>query len=157
MDIELKQTVTQILAFLLMLWILKRFAWKPFMKILDERTENIQSIYKEAETTQEQANDFKKEYEGRLAHINAEGQKIIQHSTLEAQQVATKIEQQARQKADEIIQKAHVQIESDMEKSQEALKTQMIDVAFYAIEKLAHKKLTKEDKDQFTKEVMKEV
>lgn len=157
MDIEIKQTITQIIAFLAMLWILKRFAWKPFLAILDERTEKIKSIFDEAENKLQEADALKADYDKKIANIEAEGQGIIQDAANQARQVAEEIEQQAQNKAHEIIDKAHTQLHTDIEKSKEGLKKEMIDVAFYAMEKLAYKKISKEDRDHFAKEVMNEV
>ena len=47
--IDIRQVITQILGFLLMVWILRRYAWGPLMGMLEARREKIAGEFKEAD------------------------------------------------------------------------------------------------------------
>lgn len=156
MNIEIKQVITQILAFLIMLWILKRYTWQPLLSLLDERTAKIKAAFKEAEEHRAQADKYRVEYQQKIDDIKSEGQTIIQGAVQEARKIATDIQQDAHQKANEILTKAQEQSERDMIKGREQLKKEMIEVSCLAFEKLAHQKLTAEERDRLGFELMKE-
>ena len=49
LKIEIPQLITHIIGFLIALWILKRYAWKPLLALLDERRERIKNGFAEIE------------------------------------------------------------------------------------------------------------
>jgi F-type H+-transporting ATPase subunit b len=157
MSFELKQTITQILAFLVMLWVLKRYAWKPLLNLLDERTHKIQADLDLAKVKNQHADERLEEYSKRIAKIQEEGKVIIQNAAKEAGQLGQEIQENAQRKAHEIIQKAHDQCVREQENAREELKKEMIDISFVALEKLVHTKLKKEDRDRFLVEILKEI
>jgi F-type H+-transporting ATPase subunit b len=157
MNIEIKQVITQILAFLVMLWILKKYSWKPLLSLLDERTNKIKAAFREAEEKNLQAEKYKAEYEQKIAALKNEGQVIIQNAVKEARQIAAEIQNESHKKANEILNKAKEQSDRELEKARVELKKEMIEISCLAFEKLVHQKLSQEDRDRFGLELMKEV
>lgn len=156
MNIELKQVITQIIAFLIMLWILKRYTWQPLLSILDERTAKIKASFKEAEQHMVQAEKYRIEYQRKIDDVKNEAQSIIQGAVQEARKIAVDIQQDAQSKANEILTKAQEQAERDKTKGHEQLKKEMIEASCVAFEKLAHLKMTQEERDRLGLELMKE-
>ena len=68
--------VWTILTFLLLLFVLAKFAWKPLLKMLKDREELIRSSLKDAEKAKEE-----------LERLNAEGEAIINQARSEAQTI----------------------------------------------------------------------
>lgn len=157
MSFEVKQTITQIIAFLIMLWILNRYTWKPLLSLLDERTRKIQSIFNEAEETNHQADLRKKEYDEKIKAIKSEGQCIIQSAVKDAKKIADEIQVEAQKKMQAIIHKAHEQSARDLQKARVQFKKEMIDVSFIALEKIINVKLNKEERDRFALEILDEI
>jgi F-type H+-transporting ATPase subunit b len=157
MSFELKQTLTQIVAFLVMLWVLKRYAWKPLLGLLDERTEKIQASFDEAKAKNEQADERLEEYTSKIGLIQEEGKVIIQNAAKEASQLGQEIQDNAQRKAHEIIQKAHEQSVRDQQKARAELKKEMVDISFVVLEKLVHTKISKEDRERFSQKILEEI
>lgn len=157
MSFELKQIITQIIAFLIMLWVLKRYMWKPLMSVMDERTHKIQATFKEIEEKNQQADLRKAEYEKKISEIKDEGQVIIQNSVKEARKIAQNLEASAQQKAHEILNRAQEQAKLDLAKAKVELKKEIVDLSFHALEKLVRIKLTPEDRERFALDLMSEV
>lgn len=157
MSFELKQTLTQIVAFLVMLWVLKRYAWKPLLDLLDERTSKIQASFDEAKAKNLEADKQLEEYSKKIEHIQDEGKIIIQNAAKEASQLGQEIQENAQSKAQEIIQKAHEQSVREQQKARAELKNEMVEITFVMLEKLVHTKLKKEDRDRFALEILKEI
>jgi F-type H+-transporting ATPase subunit b len=157
MSFELKQTITQILAFLIMLWILNRYTWKPLLSLLDERKRKIQSLFKEADQKNQEADARLKEYNEKINLVKQEGQLIIQNSIKEAKKIANDLQADAQQKVQKMIEKAHEQSARDLQKAKAEFKKEMIAISFVALEKLIHVKLNQADRDRFALETLDDI
>ena len=157
MSFELKQILTQIVAFLIMLWILKKYLWTPLMSLMDERTRSIQASFQQAEETNQQADFRLEEYNKKIGEIKEEGQNIIQNAVKESQKIAEQIQQDAQLKALGVLNRAQEQAKLDLTKARVELKKEIVDISFLALEKLIKMKLTNEDRDRINKELIDEV
>lgn len=102
--------VAQVLNFLILFALLKIFAFKPFMKMLDERREKIEGSIKSAEQDRNEAQALLEDYKKQLAQARLEAQAIVDKANKlaseerDAQILATKneIERMRRQAQEEI-------------------------------------------------------
>lgn len=62
----------EILNFLVLLWILSRFLFKPVQKVLADRAAGVAAVLREADTTRTAAADLQQQYESRLEDWNSE-------------------------------------------------------------------------------------
>jgi F-type H+-transporting ATPase subunit b len=148
MSFEVKQIVTQIIAFLIMLWILRKYAWKPILGIMHERTQRIQATFDEADKKNMEADRRLAEYERKIQNIEDEGKLIIQNSIKEAQQAAQDLNIETQAKASEMIKKAQDEIAQEHVKARKMFENEAVDLTFMAFEKLAKIKLSKDERDK---------
>lgn len=100
----------QVLNFLILFALLKMFAFKPFMKMLDERREKIEGSIKSAEQDRNEAQALLEDYKKQLAQARLEAQAIVDKANKlaseerDAQVLATKneIERMRRQAQEDI-------------------------------------------------------
>ena len=102
--------MTQILGFLIVLWIMKRFAWKPLLRTLEERKERIRSELEEAERRKEDAEKLRQQYEDKIESIDAEARARLQEAVKNAQKVASEIKDEARADVKEMLGRARDEI-----------------------------------------------
>lgn len=157
MSFELKQIITQILAFLIMLWVLNRYAWKPLLAILDERTRKIKAAFIEIAEKNALADLRMSEYQEQIGKIKEEGQRIIQTSVKEARQIAQELQLQTQKKAHEILLKANEEAERELAKARVELKKDIAGLVCKAFEKIIRVKLSQEEKERFGIELMEEM
>lgn len=157
MDFDLKQTITQIIAFLIMLWVLKRYAWKPLLSLMDERTQKIAADFAEAEEANLQANILKEEYEQKISKIKEEERLILQNAIKESNRIAQDIQANAQQKGSEIITRAGEQSQRDLQKARAEFKKEMVEISFEALEKLIGIKLNSEERDRYSLQLLDEI
>ena len=69
MHIDWPQVVTNIIGFLLVVWVLKRFAWGPILELLDARREKIRGDFAEAEKALSDAEGLKGEFAAKLGVV----------------------------------------------------------------------------------------
>lgn len=139
--IDVRQVVTQILGFLIMLWILRKFAWGPVIGMLEARRQKIASEFKEAERRQGDADKLRVQYEQELKGIEAKARVRIQEAVAEGQKVAGEIKSQAQTEAAARLERAQDEIARELEKSKEVLKEQMISLSLRSAEKILRQKL----------------
>ncbi|MBA3958463.1 MAG: F0F1 ATP synthase subunit B [Parachlamydiaceae bacterium] len=156
MTFELKQIITQILAFLIMLWILKRYAWKPLLEFMQERTDKIEAAFKEIETKNHRADARLEEYHHKIQELQKEGAVIIDHAIKKGQKAAHDLHVEAQRKTMELIEKAREQIERDKEKARCELKNEIVNLTCTAVEKLVRVKMTPEELNGLSLQLMDE-
>lgn len=94
--------VLEILNFLVLVWILKRFLYRPVLDVLDARQARVKSEMARAEGLVRDGEGLKREYEERLAHWTQEREQLRQQLDQElAQQRTTGIERVRQSLADE--------------------------------------------------------
>ena len=97
---------------LILFLLLKKFLFKPVTKILDERAEEIENSYKQAEETNDKALSLKSEYEEKLLSAKNEADGIIKSAVETADRRSESIVNEANEKVRYIMEKSQKQIES---------------------------------------------
>jgi F-type H+-transporting ATPase subunit b len=139
--IDVRLVVTQILGFLILLWILRRFAWGPVLKMLEDRRAAIAAEFADAEKRKAAADEAKARYENELRGIEARARQRMQESIAEGQKVAAEIKSQAQVEAQHRLERAADEIEREREKAKETVKEQVISLSLRAAEKILRQKL----------------
>lgn len=141
LKIEIPQLITHIVGFLLLVWVLKRFAWKPVLALLDERRERIKNSFAEIEEKQRQADKLNADYLAKLKDIDLEARRRLTEAMAEGEKIATKIKEDARNEAKDIMLRSRVELEQDVAKAKVQLKEDMVAITMSATEKIIHERL----------------
>ena len=137
--------VWTILTFLLLLFVLAKFAWKPLLKMLSDREELIRSSLEDAEKAKE-----------KLEKLNAEGEAIINQARSEAQSIlsegkaaVSKLKDEtldvAKEQAKQIASEAEKQINIEKDKAIAEIKSEVVNLSMSIAEKLINKNISPED------------
>jgi len=139
--IDIRQVLTQILGFLLMVWILSRYAWGPLVGMLEARREKIAGEFKEAERLKAEAVELKARYDAELRTIEGHARHRMNEAVAEGQRVAGEIREQAQKDATARLANAADEIAREREKAKEVLKEQVISLSMRTAEKILRQKL----------------
>lgn len=139
--IDIRQVATQILGFLLMVWILRRYAWGPLLSMLEARREKIAGEFKEADRLKAEAVELKARYDQELKGIEAQARQRLTEAVTEGQRVAGEIKTQAQKDAATRLENANDEIAREREKAKEILKEQVISLSLRTAEKILRQKL----------------
>ena len=113
-----KILVTQIIGFLIVLWVLKRYAWKPVLGLLEERrAPHRQRCGLGGEALRHEAERIRAEYEEQLKGIEVQARERIQAAVAEGQKVAEEIRANAHREARAITEKAKADLEMEYKKA----------------------------------------
>jgi len=144
LNLEIQQILTQAIGFLVLLFILKKIAWKPLLSLLDERREKISSEFRNIERTKSELSRLEQDYKARLAEIDAQARQKIQEAIAEGQRIAVEVQEKAREEGKNILNKAKDNIELEIAKARVELRNQVASLAIRAAEKVIKEELTEE-------------
>jgi len=143
-SLSTNEIVAQVVSFLLLLTLLRIFAWKKLLKMLDDRRERIASEFRKIEDAQSAVEKLRADYDKRLAGIEAEARAKIQEAVAEGKKVSQEIREGARQEARTILDKAQENIEMEVSKAKQELKEKVVELTLGTTEKLLKEKITGE-------------
>ncbi|MDD4051661.1 MAG: F0F1 ATP synthase subunit B [candidate division Zixibacteria bacterium] len=141
MNLDWQLVLTHIVGFLITVWILKKFAWKPLLGVLEKRRQTIAAEFEKSQKAQDEAARIAKEYYEQLSHIKEEAQRALNTAVNEGREAAEEIRQQGQREAHEIIERAKGQLELEVDKARVTLKEEIVDMTLAATEKVIRTKL----------------
>jgi F-type H+-transporting ATPase subunit b len=116
----------QILNFLILLFILGKFAYKPLMKVLDERRARVANDLETAEKTRVEAEALKEQYSKQLAEARTEATAIIDKANKAGQKVHDDFVAQAQAEKDQMMATAKQNIADEKDQAMTEVRTQVI-------------------------------
>ena len=147
MDLLLPESGTifwTILTFVLLMLILKKFAWKPILKTLSDRENKIKVALYQAEQDQKDAQKLLAEQRELLDNARKESVQIINDSKKSAQASRKELLEQARAEADRQLERAKQEIEISKDAAIDEVKKYATDIAFLAAQKVVGETLSRE-------------
>jgi F-type H+-transporting ATPase subunit b len=134
----------QVVTFLVVLFLLSKFAWKPIMKALREREDNIDSALRMAEKAKLEMQALKADNERLLAEARVERDRILKDAT----DVATNLVESARTKATEEGQRMIEQARESIQNEKKAALTEVKNLAATLSIDIAEKLIRRELQDE---------
>ena len=139
--IDPKQVLTQILGFLILLWVMRKYAWGPILASLEARRQKIAGDFDAARQAKADADATKLQLENELKGIEAKARQRLQEAVAEGQKVAGEIRTQAQAEAAARMARAEDDIAREREKAKEMLKEQVISLSMKTAEKILRQRL----------------
>ena len=135
------ETITQLLAFVIFFWIMKKYAWKPLLNVLDERQKTIEGEFEDIRKKHEKVDRMRSEYEAHLEKIESEARVKIQEAINEGRRVAAELTESARNESIAMKGQAQRNIELEMNKARIELRDKIVSMTVDASERLIREKM----------------
>ncbi len=152
LDVNPGLIIWTVVTFIILLLILKRFAWKPILNSLSERENFIKESLEKADKTQKDTEKLIADNKANISKAEEEAQKVIEQSRELAEKLKSQILEESRLQAKKMITDAAAEIERKNAEAFNRLKNQVADIAVDAAEKILRENL---DKDKQVKLVNK--
>jgi len=136
LGINLGYLVSQIFNFTLLAVLLYFVAYKPVMRMLDDRSERIKKGLEDAEAASRRAAEMEQEFELRIGEARREGQEIIAQATQMSETARQEILEKSRQEARAQIDKARGEIERERDLAMAELRQQVAELSLMISEKV---------------------
>jgi len=130
--------------FLIIFFILKKFAWKPILNSIKEREDTIVNALKSAETARAEMANLKSENEKLLQEARIERDKLLKEARSMKEQIIAVGKEQAAIEAAKILETAKRQIESERRATLVELKNQVGQLSVDLAEKILKRKMEDE-------------
>ena len=134
-----------LLNFLTILVVGTKLLWKPVMKIIKERQQEIDDLYKDANTAKTSAEAMEAEYQQKLAVAAETGDRIVKEAVARGQAREEEILRKANADAAAIMDKASADIAMEKKKAINDAKDEISEMAMAIAGKVVGRQLTQED------------
>jgi F-type H+-transporting ATPase subunit b len=144
LGINLPLLLAQIVNFFLLLGLLYLFAYKPVLKMFDERSKRIKESMEMTESVKQQAAEAGEETKKRIEASGKEGQEIIARAVKTGEEIRLKALEEAKPEAEAVVARARQEILKEREEAITALRREFSDLTIIAAEKVIDKDLDRE-------------
>ena len=146
------------LSFLLVLFILKKYAWKPILKSLKAREESIDDALKAAERAKDEMAGLKSENEKILQEAREEREKLLRDAREVKDKILADAKVDAKAEANKLISVARAQIESEKLSAINEIKETVVSISVEIAEKIIKNSLDSVEKQKkYANSLLKEV
>lgn len=131
-----------VLVFAILVFLLAKFAWKPILNMVEERTKNIEDALNSAENAKKEMAGLKAENEQIMKEARAERDKIVKEAREMKDKIIEESKETAKAEADKILVQARKLIEDEKRAAMNELKDQVATLSVEIAEKILMRELS---------------
>jgi F-type H+-transporting ATPase subunit b len=146
-----------LVTFALVLFILKRYAFGPIQRLIDERRQAIQESLEEAERARAEAQKMIAEHRDQLADSRREGTRIIEEARREAERRQEAAAAALEEEKARLMERARAEIEAETRQSLATIKEQLAELTVVATEKVVRRRLDEDEQRRLIEEALADV
>ena len=146
-----------VVTFLVLLFILKRFAWKPILAIIEAREKSIREALEESKQARQAADQALAKNRELLAQARGEAARIISEGQKEAERIRAELVEKARSDTAAVLEQGRRQIEFETKQAVTALRGTVVDIALEAAGKLIRSSLDDDKSRRLVEEYLEEL
>jgi len=156
LGISLPTLLTQVITFIILLVVLRFVAYKPIMRMLDERSRRIKESMDQAESIKEQSARTQEEVKKQLEGASREGQERIARALKAGEEVKQKAQEDAKKEAETLVNRARAEIQRERDDAITEVRREFADLTVLAAGKVIEKTLDKEKHRELIEKVLEE-
>jgi F-type H+-transporting ATPase subunit b len=146
-----------ILTFLVLLWLLAKFAWRPLLQALEARQELIRKSLEEAQQARRELERVSQESAQILRESRVQAETIIAQSRSDAERLREEMKQKAKAESDTIVRNAERQIQLETGRALQQIRHEAADLSVLIASKLIQRNLSKEDNERLIDDALAQV
>src|SRR5213592_3247250 len=152
-----KLFLSQVISFCIVAFLLRRFAYKPILAVLEDRRRKIEEGQLNAEKIRKELAEAEKRYQEIVAKANADAQRMIDEARESSSHLAERKQQEAITAAEQILAKAKEAAALEHERQMQTLKRELGRLVIDTTAKVTGKVLTPEDQRRLQEEAARQV
>ena len=156
LGINLPLLLAQLINVVVLFGLLYLVAYKPIMKMLDERSRKIKESMEQTELIKQQAERAEEEAKKRIDAAAKEGQEAIARAVRTGDEVKKEAQQQAKQEAEALVARARSEIQRERDEAISELREEFADITILAAGKVIDRSLDKKAHREIIKKVLDE-
>ena len=151
-SVNLWQVIISLCNLLIMFLILKKLLFGPVKKIMNQRREQVDRVYAEAEDSRTKANAMKAEYEASMANARQEADAVVKNATEAARRRSDEMISEASLQASHLRQKAEDEIAREKQQMLADVRNEISGIAVTIASKVVERDIDEKDCDRFVEE-----
>jgi len=133
--------IEQLVAFLILMWVLKKFVYPALIKSIEDRRSAIESGLAEAKQSQEALEQAEAKVAQMLEAARKDADDILARTHQESASMVADAESKAKARAEQIVADARQQLDIDIAKARDVLKKDTVELVALATERIIGEKL----------------
>lgn len=143
-----------LIIFIVLMLLLKKFAWGPLMGIMQQREEQVAGDLETAEKSRQETKKLLEEQRSLLKEARVEAQAIVENAKKQADLQKEEIVSAARNEAARLQESAKRDIETEKEKAITSLREEVVSLSVLAASKVLNKEVSEEDNRSLIEETI---
>jgi F-type H+-transporting ATPase subunit b len=156
LGIEWPVLISQLVAFTLLFVVLRFVAYKPMLRMLDERSKKIKESLEQAEAIKEQSTHAEEEVKKQIQAAGKQGQELIARASQSGEEIRKKAQEQAKLDTEGLIARARQEITTERDGAIDEIRKEFADLTILAAGKVIGETLDKESHRELIDKVLKE-
>lgn len=136
------------LTFLILMFVLTKFVWKPIMGVVNKREQNIQEALDMAKKTKAEMEQLQTKNANLLKEARIERDEMIKEAKETTVQMIESAKAKAKEEADKIIENARISIETEKTAAMSELRKDVAGIALEIAEKIIREELSSDEKQR---------
>jgi F-type H+-transporting ATPase subunit b len=136
----------QLIIFIGLVLLLKKYAWKPILDAVNEREFSIREALSSADNARKEMESLNEDNQRIIKEARSERESLLKEARSTSSKIIEEAKQAAKISADQTIKQAQESIESEKRAAIQELKTQVAGIAIQMAEKVLHSELDDKDK-----------
>ncbi len=156
LGISLPTLLAQIINFTILLVLMYLVAYRPIMRMFDERSRKIKESVEQTEFIRERAARAEEEAEKRIEAAGKEGQELVTQAVQSGEEIKQQAQQDAQKGAESLVARARTEIQRERDEAIDELRKEFADLTIMAAEKVIDRSLDKKAHRQLIDKVLRE-
>ena len=154
--VEWGTTIVTLVTFVILLALLKKFAWGPLKEVMDKRERDINKDIDDAEQAKINAQKLEEENRKTLKETQDEVQRILDDAKVQARKQHEEIMHEANVRANGMIETAQSEINSEKERALADINNQVSELSVLIASKVLRKEISEQDQKDLVEKYLKE-
>jgi len=146
-----------LLAFVVAMLVLRKYAWPQITRILDQRQTQIEDSIDAAERTRQEADELLAEYRQRLAEARAQADEIVAKAERAGEVAEREALEAAKEKREDLLEQTRRDIQAETQRAIQEIRREVADLTVQATEKVTKKTLSADDQKRLVEEALSEL
>lgn len=146
-----------IVVFLVLVTLLRKFAWGPLLQALEARQQTIRQSLDDADKAKQELQRLQQESAQIVREARVEAESIISRSRSDAERLKEEIRQKARADAESIMRTAERQIQLETQQAIRQIRNEAADMSVAIASKLIQRNLSKEDNQRLIDDALRQI
>ena len=146
-----------LVSFAITLWVLKRYAFGPIQKLIDDRRERIRQSVEEADRAREEARSLLEEHRALIGQARSEAESILSEARKIADGQRERMRAETEEERQRRLEETNRQIDQATQQALGEIRREVANLSLLAAEKITRKTLTGADQRRLIDDALAEI